>query len=39
MASGVKSALKSVKVRGLGTFLRDLKETGFLNVLFDGNLL
>ncbi|XP_031248581.1 probable NADH dehydrogenase [ubiquinone] 1 alpha subcomplex subunit 12 [Pistacia vera] len=39
MASGVKSAFKSVKVRGLGTFLRDLKETGFLNVLFDGNLL
>ncbi|XP_044483241.1 uncharacterized protein LOC123209323 isoform X2 [Mangifera indica] len=39
MESGVKSALKSLKERGLGNFLRDLKEVGFLNVLLDGNIL
>ncbi|KAH9727977.1 hypothetical protein WN944_016287 [Citrus x changshan-huyou] len=35
----MKSALKSIRERGLGSFLRELKEEGFLRALLDGNLM
>ncbi|KAI9157355.1 hypothetical protein LWI28_021179 [Acer negundo] len=35
----VKSALKAIRERGLGTFLRGLKEEGYFRCLPDGNLL
>ncbi|KAG6579672.1 putative NADH dehydrogenase [ubiquinone] 1 alpha subcomplex subunit 12, partial [Cucurbita argyrosperma subsp. sororia] len=39
MASVVRGILKSIKDKGIGTFLRDLKEEGYLKCLPDGNLL
>ncbi|THG05431.1 hypothetical protein TEA_011825 [Camellia sinensis var. sinensis] len=39
MASLLKSALKSIRERGLGNFLRELREEGYLSCLADGNLL
>lgn len=40
MASSVlKSALNSIREKGLGTFLRELKAEGFLRCLPDGNIL
>ncbi|KAJ4721008.1 NADH dehydrogenase [ubiquinone] 1 alpha subcomplex subunit 12 [Melia azedarach] len=35
----MKSALKAIRERGLGTFFRELKEEGFLRALLDGNLM
>ncbi|KAI5554968.1 hypothetical protein POPTR_019G051400v4 [Populus trichocarpa] len=35
----VKGALKSIREKGFGAFLRELKEEGYLNALADGNLL
>ncbi|GAY48844.1 hypothetical protein CUMW_114800 [Citrus unshiu] len=35
----MKSALKSIRERGLGSFLREIKEEGFLRALLDGNLM
>lgn len=39
MASIVRSVFKSIKEKGLGTFLRELRQEGYLNCLADGNLL
>ncbi|KAF4393346.1 hypothetical protein F8388_023150 [Cannabis sativa] len=39
MASVVKSVFKSIKERGVGNFLRELREEGYLKALLDGNLM
>ncbi|KAG2375536.1 NADH dehydrogenase [ubiquinone] 1 alpha subcomplex subunit 12 [Vigna angularis] len=39
MASVVKNVLKSIREKGFGTFLRELKDEGYLRCLPDGNLL
>ncbi|KAL5568220.1 hypothetical protein UlMin_024795 [Ulmus minor] len=39
MASVVRSVLKAIKEKGVGNFLRDLREDGYLKCLPDGNLL
>lgn len=39
MASVVRSAFKAIKEKGIGNFIKDLKEDGFLKCLPDGNLL
>ncbi|XP_025981224.2 agamous-like MADS-box protein AGL5 isoform X1 [Glycine soja] len=39
MASVVKNELKSVREKGFGAFLRELKDGGYLRCLPDGNLL
>ncbi|KAK3403659.1 hypothetical protein EUGRSUZ_K00090 [Eucalyptus grandis] len=39
MAAILRGALKGIKEKGLGNFLRDLKEEGYLKCLADGNLL
>eukprot|EP00256_Glycine_max_P066630 XP_025981225.1 agamous-like MADS-box protein AGL5 isoform X4 [Glycine max] len=38
MASVVKNELKSVREKGFGAFLRELKDGGYLRCLPDGNL-
>ncbi|KAL6291810.1 hypothetical protein ACE6H2_009320 [Prunus campanulata] len=39
MATVVKSVVKAIRERGLRTFLKELKEDGYANCIFDGNLL
>ncbi|KAI5657411.1 hypothetical protein M9H77_26204 [Catharanthus roseus] len=39
MASLVRSVLRSIKEKGLGNFARELRDEGYLNCIFDGNLL
>ncbi|KAK4740658.1 hypothetical protein SAY87_024246 [Trapa incisa] len=39
MASVVRGALKAIKEKGFGNFLRELKEEGYTKCLLDGNLL
>ncbi|RDY14073.1 putative NADH dehydrogenase [ubiquinone] 1 alpha subcomplex subunit 12 [Mucuna pruriens] len=39
MASVVKNVIKSVREKGFGAFLRELKDEGYLRCLPDGNLL
>ncbi|GAB2264960.1 hypothetical protein Dimus_000031 [Dionaea muscipula] len=39
MASVLKNVMKTMRENGIGTFIRDIKEAGYLNCLFDGNLL
>ncbi|KAM1021146.1 hypothetical protein ACFX2J_042091 [Malus domestica] len=38
MATVVKSVVKAIRERGLRSYLKELKEDGFLNCIFDGNL-
>ncbi|KAM1055036.1 hypothetical protein ACFX2I_002313 [Malus domestica] len=38
MATAVKSVAKAIRERGLRSYLKELKEDGFLNCIFDGNL-
>ncbi|PKI39486.1 probable NADH dehydrogenase [ubiquinone] 1 alpha subcomplex subunit 12 isoform X1 [Punica granatum] len=39
MASVVRGAMKAIREKGLGNFLRELKEDGYAKCLLDGNLL
>ncbi|KAF3683702.1 putative NADH dehydrogenase [ubiquinone] 1 alpha subcomplex subunit 12, partial [Capsicum annuum] len=39
MASVVRSIFQSIKEKGIGNFVRELKQEGYLRCLPDGNLL
>ena len=39
MASVLRSVMKSIREKGLGGFIRELKDEGYLRYLPDGNLL
>ncbi|KAK8947836.1 putative NADH dehydrogenase [ubiquinone] 1 alpha subcomplex subunit 12 [Platanthera guangdongensis] len=39
MASVVRGVLKAIKEKGILNFAKHLKEDGYLNCIFDGNLL
>ncbi|XP_009777284.1 putative NADH dehydrogenase [ubiquinone] 1 alpha subcomplex subunit 12 [Nicotiana tabacum] len=39
MASVVRGIFKSIREKGIGNFLREVREEGYLNCLTDGNLL
>ncbi|KAJ3689525.1 hypothetical protein LUZ61_018689 [Rhynchospora tenuis] len=39
MAAVVRGVFKAIKEKGIGGFFRDVRDEGYLNCIFDGNLL
>ncbi|KAJ4773483.1 NADH dehydrogenase [ubiquinone] 1 alpha subcomplex subunit 12 [Rhynchospora pubera] len=39
MAAVVRGVFKAIKEKGIGGFFRDFRDEGYLNCIFDGNLL